>query len=66
MRLKNYNLSKLESTGRRIWFEKLIGEIVDKVSTSPTSSWMIKAASPSAITPEPDPGQKKTDKTPSV
>jgi CRISPR-associated protein Csd1 len=35
MRLKNYNLSKLESTGRRIWFEKLIGEIVDKVSTFP-------------------------------
>ncbi len=27
MRLKNHHLSKLDNTGRRIWFEKLLGEI---------------------------------------
>ena len=31
MRLKNHHLSKLDSQGRRIWFEKLIGEILSDV-----------------------------------
>lgn len=31
MRLKNHHLSKLENTGRRIYFEKLLGEIIDGI-----------------------------------
>ena len=31
MRLKNHHLSKLESTGRRVFFEKLLGQIIDGV-----------------------------------
>jgi len=31
MRLKNHHLAKMENTGRRIYFEKLIGEIVNDV-----------------------------------
>ena len=31
MRLKNHHLSKLESVGRRIFFEKLLGQIIDGV-----------------------------------
>ena len=35
MRLKNHHLSKLENTGRRIWFEKLLGEIIADVPEFP-------------------------------
>lgn len=35
MRLKNHHLAKLESKGRRIYFEKLIAEIMDSVSDFP-------------------------------
>jgi len=35
MRLKNFNLSKLENPGRRIWFEKLLGEIIAAVPEFP-------------------------------
>lgn len=35
MKLKNHHLSKLESTGRRVQLEKLIGEIVDGIDTFP-------------------------------
>lgn len=35
MRLKNHHLSKLENAGRRIWFEKLLGEILEEVSNFP-------------------------------
>ena len=28
MRLKNHHLSKLENPGRKIWFEKLLGEVI--------------------------------------
>ena len=31
MRLKNHHLSKLESTGRRVFFERLLGRILDGV-----------------------------------
>ena len=31
MRLKNHHLSKLESAGRRVFFEKLLGQIIDGV-----------------------------------
>ena len=31
MRLKNHHLSKLENAGRRIYFEKLLGEIIDGI-----------------------------------
>lgn len=31
MRLKNHHISKLENPGRRIWFEKLLGEILSEV-----------------------------------
>ena len=68
MRLKNYNLSKLESTGRRIWFEKLIGEIVDKVSTFP-AHLKLDDQGRFAIGyyhQVQDLWTKKTDKTPSV
>jgi len=36
MRLKNHHLSKLESTGRRINFEKLLGEIIDGINSFPS------------------------------
>ena len=36
MRLKNFNLSKLESTGRRIWFEKLLGEVMEAITDFPS------------------------------
>ena len=35
MRLKNHHLAKLESQGRRIYFEKLIGEIMDTFDDFP-------------------------------
>ncbi|HQL86822.1 MAG: type I-C CRISPR-associated protein Cas8c/Csd1 [Lentisphaerae bacterium] len=35
MRLKNHHLSKLENTGRRIWFERLLGEIVSDIPDFP-------------------------------
>lgn len=35
MRLKNHHLAKIESPGRRIYFEKLIGEIMDTVVDIP-------------------------------
>lgn len=35
MRLKNHHLAKLENTGRRIWFEKLLGEIISDISDFP-------------------------------
>jgi len=35
MRLKNHHLSKLESPGRRIYFERLIGRIIDGVNAGP-------------------------------
>ena len=31
MRLKNHHLAKLENVGRRIYFEKLLGEIIDGI-----------------------------------
>lgn len=35
MRLKNHHLSKLENSGRRIWFERLLGEIISDVPDFP-------------------------------
>ncbi|MCX7010012.1 MAG: type I-C CRISPR-associated protein Cas8c/Csd1 [Kiritimatiellaeota bacterium] len=35
MRLKNHHLAKLESVGRRITFEKLLGEIICGISDFP-------------------------------
>jgi len=35
MRLKNHHLSKLENSGRRIWFERLLGEIISDISDFP-------------------------------
>jgi len=35
MRLKNHHLSKLESPGRRIFFERLLGQILDGVDATP-------------------------------
>ncbi len=35
MRLKNHHLSKMDNAGRRIWFEKLLGEIVSEVQEFP-------------------------------
>jgi len=35
MRLKNHHLAKLENTGRRIFFERLIGKIVDGINDFP-------------------------------
>jgi len=35
MRLKNHHLAKMESTGRRIQFEKLIGAIMESISDFP-------------------------------
>ena len=35
MRLKNHHLAKLENTGRKVNFERLLGEIVDKVPRFP-------------------------------
>ena len=37
LKLKNHHLSKLESVGRKIYFEKLIGEIMWKVLDFPAS-----------------------------
>jgi CRISPR-associated protein Csd1 len=31
MRLKNHHLAKLESVGRRVFFEKLLGQIIDGI-----------------------------------
>jgi CRISPR-associated protein Csd1 len=36
MRLKNHHLAKLENVGRRVNFERLIGEIVSAISDFPT------------------------------
>ncbi|HOZ49867.1 MAG TPA: type I-C CRISPR-associated protein Cas8c/Csd1 [Candidatus Hydrogenedentes bacterium] len=36
MRLKNHHLAKLEKPGRRVFFEKLIGEIMDQITDFPT------------------------------
>lgn len=35
MRLKNHHLAKLDSTGRRIYFEKLLGEIMSGIDDFP-------------------------------
>ncbi len=35
MRLKNHHLAKLENTGRKIYFEKLIGEIMEEIADFP-------------------------------
>lgn len=35
MRLKNHHLSKLDSDGRRIWFEQLLGEITSEIADFP-------------------------------
>lgn len=35
MRLKNHHLAKLESAGRRVQFERLMGEILSKVEDFP-------------------------------
>jgi CRISPR-associated protein Csd1 len=35
MRLKNHHLAKLESVGRRIFFEKLIGQIMAEINDFP-------------------------------
>jgi CRISPR-associated protein Csd1 len=35
MRLKNHHLAKLESAGRRVFFEKLLGQIVDGIGDFP-------------------------------
>ncbi|MDD3586451.1 MAG: type I-C CRISPR-associated protein Cas8c/Csd1 [Thermoguttaceae bacterium] len=35
MRLKNHHLSKLENEGRRIYFEKLLGEIASEIADFP-------------------------------
>ena len=35
MRLKNHHLAKLENTGRKIWFEKSLGEILEAVPCFP-------------------------------
>jgi len=35
MRLKNHHLAKLENTGRKIYFEKLIGEIMEEITDFP-------------------------------
>ncbi len=34
MRLKNHHLSKMENPGRRIWFEKLLGDILSEIPPS--------------------------------
>lgn len=34
MRLKNHHLSKLENPGHRIWFEKILGDILSEISPS--------------------------------
>ena len=68
MRLKNFNLSKLENTGRRIWFEKLLGEIIEEVSNFP-SHLTLDDQGRFAIGyyhQVQDLWTKKTDKTPSV
>lgn len=36
MRLKNHHLAKLESSGRRIYFERLIAEIMDTIEDFPS------------------------------
>lgn len=36
MRLKNHHLAKLENAGRRVFFEKLLGQIVDEVGDFPS------------------------------
>ena len=35
MRLKNHHLAKLEHAGRRVYFEKVIAEIIDTVTDFP-------------------------------
>ena len=68
MRLKNHHLAKLENTGRRIWFEKLLGEIIEEVSNFP-SHLTLDDQGRFAIGyyhQVQDLWTKKTDKTPSV
>lgn len=36
MRLKNHHLSKMESLGRRIWFEKILAEVMDGITDFPS------------------------------
>jgi CRISPR-associated protein Csd1 len=36
MRLKNHHIAKLEHQGRKVFFEKLVGEIVDGISEYPS------------------------------
>lgn len=36
MRLKNHHLAKIEHQGRRIYFENLLGEILEPVKTFPS------------------------------
>lgn len=36
MRLKNHHLAKLENAGRRVFFEKLLGEIIKEIKDFPT------------------------------
>lgn len=36
LRLKNHHLAKIESKGRKIYFERMLGEIIDKLNDFPT------------------------------
>jgi CRISPR-associated protein Csd1 len=68
MRLKNHHLAKLENTGRKIWFEKSLGEIIEEVSNFP-SHLTLDDQGRFAIGyyhQVQDLWTKKTDKTPSV
>jgi len=40
MRLKNHHLAKLETQGRRKFFEKLLSEIMDGVADFPAHLWL--------------------------
>jgi CRISPR-associated protein Csd1 len=35
MRLKNHHLAKLDSAGRRIYFERMLGQIMDDINDFP-------------------------------
>ena len=68
MRLKNHHLAKLEKTGRKIWFEKSLGEILETVSSFPPH---LKLDDQGRFAigyyhQNQDLWTKKTDKTPSV
>jgi CRISPR-associated protein Csd1 len=68
MRLKNHHLEKLENTGRKIWFEKSLGEILEAVSSFP-AHLKLDDQGRFAIGyyhQNQDLWTKKTDKTPSV